>query len=171
MPADITADTTTATGADTTTATGAEIEAEITIDAPLAAVWRCLTSDIGQWWDHTFSDAPYAVVLEPTIGGRFYEQFDEAGAGALYATITYVKPPEMLRMSGPMGMPGARQYVKTYRLEALGESTRVRTTASVLGVLGEEMLTAYRAGGESLLRSLRGHAEAHARQMAGNIKA
>jgi DNA-binding transcriptional ArsR family regulator/uncharacterized protein YndB with AHSA1/START domain len=136
-----------------------EIEAQVTIDAGVPAVWRALTDDVGEWWTHTFTDKPYAVVLEPVIGGRFYEQFDESGAGALYATVTYVEPGKVLRTSGPMGMPGARQYVKTYRLEAAGAATTVRTTASILGDVDAEMVAGYRDGGRSLLESLKRYVE------------
>jgi DNA-binding transcriptional ArsR family regulator len=137
----------------------AEIEAEIVINADVDAVWRALTDDVGQWWDHTFTDNPYAIVLEPVIGGRFYEQFDETGAGALYATVTYLEPRRVLRTSGSMGMPGARQYVKTYRLEADGDRTIVRTTASALGAIDAELLAGYRKGGLALLETLKRHVE------------
>jgi len=137
----------------------AEIEAEIVINADVDAVWRALTDDVGQWWDHTFTDNPYAIVLEPVIGGRFYEQFDESGAGALYATVTYLEPRRVLRTSGSMGMPGARQYVKTYRLEADGDRTIVRTTASALGAIDPGTLAGYRKGGLALLETLKRHVE------------
>jgi hypothetical protein len=143
----------------TNPAVGVEIEAEIEIAAPLEAVWHGLVNEIGEWWDHTFTDDPYGVFLEPTIGGRFYEQFDESGAGALYAHVTYLEPMKMLRMSGPMGMPGARQYVKTYRLEARGTKTRVSTVASSLGDLSHEMIASYRTGGAALLATLKRHVE------------
>lgn len=143
----------------TRTPIAAEIEAEVVIDADVTRVWTALTDGIGQWWDHSFTDKPYAIVLEPVIGGRFYEQFDESGAGALYATVTYVEPYRVLRTSGSMGMPGARQYVKTYRLEASGDQTIVRTTASALGDIGPDLLTGYRDGGQKLLESLRHYVE------------
>jgi DNA-binding transcriptional ArsR family regulator/uncharacterized protein YndB with AHSA1/START domain len=136
-----------------------EIEAQITIHAGVEAVWAALTDHIGQWWDHSFTDNPYAIVLEPKIGGRFYEQFDESGAGALYATVTYLEPYRVLRTSGSMGMPGARQYVKTYRLEPDGDRTIVRTTASALGDIDAELLDGYRKGGEALLESLKRYVE------------
>lgn len=136
-----------------------EIEAQITIEAGVDAVWSALTDRIGEWWDHCFTDKPYAVVLEPVIGGRFYEQFDETGAGALYATVTYVEPKRVLRTSGSMGMPGARQYVKTYRLEPAGDRTIVRTNASAMGDIDDEMLAGYRDGGQSLLESLKRYVE------------
>jgi DNA-binding transcriptional ArsR family regulator/uncharacterized protein YndB with AHSA1/START domain len=144
---------------DTRTPIAAEIEAEITINADVKQVWSALTEGIGQWWDHSFTDEPYAIVLEPVIGGRFYEQFDESGAGALYATVTYVEPYRVLRTSGSMGMPGARQYVKTYRLESVGEQTVVRSSASALGDIGPDLLTGYRDGGLKLLESLRRYVE------------
>jgi uncharacterized protein YndB with AHSA1/START domain len=143
----------------TNPAVAVEIEAEIEIAAPVETVWNGLVNEIGQWWDHTFTDEPYGVFLEPTIGGRFYEQFDESGAGALHAHVTYIEPPKTLRISGPMGMPGARQYVKTYRLEALGDRTRVSTVASSVGDLSEELVESYRTGGDSLLATLKRHVE------------
>jgi DNA-binding transcriptional ArsR family regulator/uncharacterized protein YndB with AHSA1/START domain len=136
-----------------------EIEAEIVIDADATQVWTALTDGVGQWWDHSFTDKPYAIVLEPFIGGRFYEQFDESGAGALYATVTYIEPQRVLRTSGSMGMPGARQYVKTYRLEPDGDRTIVRTNASMLGDIGTERITGYRDGGQKLLESLKRYVE------------
>jgi len=136
-----------------------EIEAQITIEAGVEAVWSALTDGIGEWWDHSFTDKPYAIVLEPVIGGRFYEQFDESGAGALYATVTYVEPRRILRTSGSMGMPGARQYVKTWRLEPSEGRTVVRTTASLLGDIDEDTRGSYRDGGQHLLESLKCHVE------------
>jgi DNA-binding transcriptional ArsR family regulator/uncharacterized protein YndB with AHSA1/START domain len=143
----------------TRTPIAAEIEAQVTIEASPEAVWRALTEDVGQWWCHSFKDKPYAIVLEPFIGGRFYEQFDHTGAGALYATVTFVEPYRVLRTSGPMGMPGARQYVKTYRLEPAGDATIVRTTASTLGDIDPLLLDGYRKGGEELLDALKRHVE------------
>ena len=144
---------------DARTPIAVEFEAQVTIDAGVDSVWTALTEGVGEWWTHTFTDKPYAVVLEPVIGGRFYEQFDESGAGALYATVTYLEPGRILRTSGPMGMSGARQFVKTYRLEAADGATTVRTTASILGDVDAEMLANYRDGGRSLLEALKRHVE------------
>jgi hypothetical protein len=58
-----------------------------------------------------------------------------------------------------MGMPGARQYVKTYELEPAGERTIVRTTASTLGDISDTRRENYRRGGVELLDALKAHAE------------
>ena len=140
----------------------AEIEAEIRIDADRDTVWRALTIDVGAWWPHTFQDQPLRVALEPEIGGRFYEQFDESGAGALYAHVTYIEPGRILRVSGPMGLGGAALYVKTYRLEADGGGTTVRTTAAILGAVTSDTIEGYRVGGRDVLAALKRHVEATA---------
>jgi uncharacterized protein YndB with AHSA1/START domain len=140
----------------------AELVAEVRIAAPPETVWAALTTGIGAWWPHTFHDRPKRIVLEPTIGGRFYEAFDDAGAGALYATVTYVDPGRILRTSGPMGLRGAAMYVKTFQIEPDADGTRVRSTASLMGAVDSEMVDSYRAGGEEVLRALQRHLEAQA---------
>jgi uncharacterized protein YndB with AHSA1/START domain len=139
-----------------------EVDAEIRIEAGVEEVWRALTEDIGDWWPHSFTEGPLRIALEPWIGGRFYEQFDESGAGALYAVVTYLEPNKTLRVSGAMGMPGARHYVKTYRLQPDGDVTVVRTTSSTLGDIPDEMRENYRSGGEGVLAALKEHLEARA---------
>jgi hypothetical protein len=52
-------------------------------------------------------------------------------------------------------MRGARQYVKTYTLEPDGDGTRVRTVASVLGDISDEMRAGYDAGGQEVLDRLK----------------
>jgi uncharacterized protein YndB with AHSA1/START domain len=135
-----------------------EAVAEIRIDAPVDQVWRSLTEDIGSWWPHSFSGDP-KISIEPWIGGRFYEEFGDTGGGALYAFVTYVEPGATLTVSGPMGMRGARQYVKTYELEAEGSATRVRTVASMLGDMPPELRDRYREGGVEVLESLKRQVE------------
>jgi uncharacterized protein YndB with AHSA1/START domain len=135
-----------------------ELTAEIEIDAPIDVVWRSITEYIGEWWPHSFSDEP-KIAIEPWIGGRFWEEFADTGGGALYATVTFLKPLRELTVSGSMGMRGARQYVKTYRLEERGAQTIVRTVASMLGDIDDETRESYTTGGVEVLERLKGHAE------------
>jgi uncharacterized protein YndB with AHSA1/START domain len=136
-----------------------EVHAEIEIDAPREVVWRSLVEDVGSWWPHSFFDGS-RISLEPWIGGRFMEEWD--GGGALYAVVTHLVAETRLTTSGQMGMPGARQYVKTYELEAVGDRTIVRTVASTLGDISDERREGYRQGGLELLDALKAFAEARA---------
>jgi hypothetical protein len=58
-----------------------------------------------------------------------------------------------------MGMRGARQYVKTYTLETSERGTTVRSVASVLGDIPDEIREGYRAGGAVVLERLRDFVE------------
>jgi hypothetical protein len=95
--------------------------------------------------------------MEPWVGGRFMEEWD--GGSALYALVTHLVTGARLTISGPMGMRGARQYVKTYELAADGEATLVRTTASMLGDIDEQLREGYRTGGEELLQAFKAYVE------------
>ena len=95
--------------------------------------------------------------MEPWVGGRFMEEWD--GGSALYALVTHMVTNARLTISGPMGMRGARQYVKTYELSADGDTTVVRTSASMLGDIDDELLTGYRDGGEELLQAFKAYVE------------
>ena len=129
-----------------------ELHAEVAIDAPIGVVWRSLVEDIGAWWPHSFTDRP-KITMEPWVGGRFMEEWD--GGSALYAFVTHMVTEARLTISGPMGMRGARQYVKTYELSADGDTTVVRTSASMLGDIDDELRTGYRDGGEELLQAFK----------------
>jgi uncharacterized protein YndB with AHSA1/START domain len=144
---------------DTQTPIAFEVHAEVEVAAPSDVVWRSLIEDVGSWWPHSFSDDP-RISMEPWIGGRFMEEWE--GGGALYALVTHIVEGERLTVSGAMGMKGARQYVKTYELEAAGERTIVRTTASTLGDIPDELREGYRVGGIELLDALKAYAEKRA---------
>ena len=135
------------------------IEAEIRIEASSAAVWEALTTGIGAWWPHRFSDEGSTVRLEPWVGGRFFEAFGDGDDGGLYAHVTYIERERILRTSGPMGLGGAAVYVKTFRLEPDGEATIVRTHAEMLGVFSDETRAGYRVGNVAVLEALKAYAE------------
>jgi uncharacterized protein YndB with AHSA1/START domain len=133
-----------------------DIHAEIHIDAPPDTVWRSLIEDIGSWWPHSFSEEP-RISIEPWVGGRFMEEWNEGSA--LYALVTHIVTDRRLTISGPMGMQGARQYVKTYTIEADGEGTVVRTVASMLGDISPDLRQSYTTGGRELLEAFKGYVE------------
>jgi uncharacterized protein YndB with AHSA1/START domain len=146
--------------ATTTTVTTELIEAEVRIAAPPAQVWLAITEGIGGWWPHRFQDEGSSVHLEPVVGGRFHERFDAIGGGALYATVTYVEPERILKLSGPMGLPGAALYVKTFRLSSDTAGTLVRTTSAMLGSFDEEVRAGYQEGNQAVVQALKTYVEA-----------
>lgn len=91
--------------------------------APVERVFQALTTEVMQWWPHTCSQQPHAIVLEPRIGGLFFELFDSQGAGALYGHVEIYEPPVRLRIRGPMAMGHAINMVYTIKLEECPEGT------------------------------------------------
>jgi uncharacterized protein YndB with AHSA1/START domain/DNA-binding transcriptional ArsR family regulator len=129
-----------------------EIEQEVAIQAPPERVFDALTAEIGNWWSHSFDDAPKAIVLEPRVGGRFHEVWG-AEEGALYATVTRLRRPTELRLAGPMGMERPVQGVIAFVLEPAdgGRTTRLRLSHQALGDLDEETRQQYDTGWRALL--------------------
>ncbi|HSA92549.1 MAG TPA: metalloregulator ArsR/SmtB family transcription factor [Terriglobales bacterium] len=128
------------------------IEQEVHIGAPPKRVFEALTKDIAAWWG-----APYllnqnarSIVLEPEIGGRLYEVWQE-GDGALWAVVTAIERDHKLTLSGPMGMSGAVSGVIGYELEPDGKGTRLKLSHRAIGEVTEQTRANYTGGWNDLL--------------------
>ncbi|NUP14432.1 MAG: ATPase [Polyangiaceae bacterium] len=74
----------------------------LTVHAPVAVAWRVFTSQMGTWWPLARfkigkSNAVDAV-LEPRVGGRWYEQ-GEDGSICLWGSVLAWEPPSRLVLS------------------------------------------------------------------------
>ena len=74
-------------------------------------IFDAITGDISSWWDHSFSENPKQLYIEPKIGGGFIEVIDDDGNGVLHATVTAVSRGKMLRFVGPLGLAGNALYM------------------------------------------------------------
>ncbi|HZI39298.1 MAG TPA: helix-turn-helix domain-containing protein [Acidimicrobiia bacterium] len=138
-----------------------EIEQEVTIDAPQERVFDAITGETGNWWTHSFDDSPRAILLEPKVGGRFHEVWGDE-QGALYASVTGLRRPSLLRLAGAFGMTRPVAAVITFELDPLadGHGTRVRLSHRAIGDLDEETFRQYDTGWRALLgTSLKGYVE------------
>lgn len=129
---------------------GFQIEQEVEIAATPEAVFQALTEGIDGWWVHRRFDPPSTVRLEAEIGGGFTEMTD-AGDAALWATVTELRPNELLRLTGPMGMTGPVLGVIEYRLEPRGNGTVLKLSHRAFGDIDDETRGAYEEGWRVLL--------------------
>ncbi|MCB9357927.1 MAG: SRPBCC domain-containing protein [Calditrichaeota bacterium] len=112
----------------------------VTLPGEPDVLYDAMTGDISGWWDHSFSDQPHALKLEAWPGGRFIEEFDDQGNGALHATVILADRGKMIRYEGPMGLSGrALTNVVTYEFSAEGDSTTIKVTAQVIGQVNTEL--------------------------------
>ena len=126
------------------------IEDEVFVEASADRVWEALTAEMGAWWPHRFKEDAVRIVFEPTVGGRFYEDWGD-GNGAMFATVTYFDPPHKLGTRGPMGMKLAASTVMWYELEAQDDGTLLKFSLHAFGDIPDETVQAYTNGTRELL--------------------
>jgi len=128
---------------------GFTIEQEIVLPGSPAEVYDAVTGDITPWWDHYFSATPKRLYVEPRPGGGFYEIFNDAGDGALHATVIYAERGKRLRYTGPLILSGkVADFAVTYDLAPDPGGTRFHMTANVAGQLPDEVNAARRRAHE-----------------------
>jgi uncharacterized protein YndB with AHSA1/START domain len=77
------------------------VRASIVVDAPIERVFRVFTEDMTAWWprDHHIGAVPMAAaVLEPRIGGRWYELGDD-GTDCQWGIVLAWDPPRHVALS------------------------------------------------------------------------
>ena len=134
---------------------GFELDYSIQINATRQRVFDALTTDVHRWWPHTVSETPHQIVLEPQIGGRFMELFDDAGRGVLYGVVEIYDPPATLRIRGSVGMGRAVNLFWTITLEDTGGGCRVREQCRASGDTTERLMEGMRRGTEEEYEVLR----------------
>ena len=119
--------------------TGAfQVQQELILSASPEAVYDAVTGDISGWWDHSFSEHPKRLFIEPKPGGGFWEIFDDAGNGVLHARVIYADRGKMLRFTGPLGLSGqAADVVTTYEFLPDPAGTKLRLTCNVAGQIND----------------------------------
>ncbi|MHB8575275.1 MAG: metalloregulator ArsR/SmtB family transcription factor [Dehalococcoidia bacterium] len=130
----------------------ADIAFETQIDAPPERVFAALTEEIAAWWGAPYlsSEMSTNLVLEPRVGGRFYETTN-GDDGVLWATVSRVQRPATLVLDGTFGMTGAIHGTVSYVLEAHDGGTLVKLSHRAIGELSQETEQGYGSGWQDLL--------------------
>ncbi len=110
-------------------------EQQLTLPGTTTQIYDAITGDVSGWWDHSFSEKPYKLYIDPIPGGGFYEIFNAGGDGAKHATVIYSDRGKMLRFDGPLGLSGrAVQMVTTYEFIENGpDSTTLKLSVHCAG--------------------------------------
>lgn len=112
-----------------------EVSHQLILPGSPETIFDAITGDISGWWDHSFSESPKKLFIEPKPGGGFYEIFDDSGNGVRHATVIFAARGKYLRFEGPLGLSGhAIQVVTTYKFEAIaGDSTLLKLSVNAAG--------------------------------------
>jgi uncharacterized protein YndB with AHSA1/START domain len=138
------------------------IEQEVVLATSRERAWDCLL-DVDAWWTFRLGDASSTRILEPRLGGRFYERFAGSEDGALWGTVQRIERPELVRLEGLLGMEGPVMSAYEFRLATRGAKTVVKLTHEVFGLLDPAWAASHEKGWATLLTALTAHAEGAAR--------
>ncbi len=130
------------------------IEQEVGIDAPKEKVFEALCHQIDDWWPHRLEEGRPKLSLDAKLGGVFMEHW-ENGGGALWGTVTRLKVPETLALTGPLGMSGPVQSVYRYDLEDREGKTLLKLSHKAAGQMTEDVEASYREGWQTVFHSFK----------------
>ncbi|MFK7801987.1 MAG: ArsR family transcriptional regulator [Anaerolineae bacterium] len=128
-----------------------EIEFQCDYAAPLDRVFHALTCSIDQWWTETPATSYPIVKLEPRIGGRFYNCFDAADNGILYAIVDQFKDNELLGMTGNMGSDFTISIIRFRLVPLESNGTRLTLLHRFIGEPDETTYEAFQQSWQQLL--------------------
>jgi len=112
------------------------IATELRFHASPERVFRAITEETLEWFPHSYGeDRTRAVVVEPFVGGRHFEDWG-SGAGYLYGHVTSYDPPNGYSTRGRV-MSGTILDT-SYELTADGDDTVLAMTKTAVGPMTEE---------------------------------
>jgi uncharacterized protein YndB with AHSA1/START domain len=133
------------------------IEAEMRFRATPERVFKAIAEESPIWFKATYGeDRVKAVVMEPFVGGRHYEDWGD-GRGWLYGHVTVWDPPRRLYLRGRIDL--GVSIDTRYAIDADGDETVLQVTKVAVGPMTDEEANGIEAFGnpkrfESALRAL-----------------
>ena len=131
-------------------------EQEIWIAASPEVVWRKGLHEVNTWWKANLKPGSLGVFLEPWVGGRFWQKFDEDGHGVLYGTVAYLNPPKALHIVNAFGMAGAAVWTNTWRFSDVDDGTLMEYHNQIMAVMPDRYMSgSFKAMTRAMLESLK----------------
>ena len=142
------------------------VDCSITVAATPERVWKAWVEEMNQWWTKPYYNDHALVtglVMEPRLGGRYFEKWGEQGEGYLIGTIVEWLPPRRLAHTwSERGWAGINTLVRLEFSHAEGGGTMLRCTHEGFERLpdGAKAQHGYQEGWEDLIRKMKACAEA-----------
>jgi len=147
-----------------------KVDVDITIEAQPEQVFSALTTGVSMWWGNLYLEREDAsdLVMEPKIGGRFYERWgrdNHDNKGSLLGTVIAIEKPKLLRLQGPFGMTSVSSVgLVSIELHRLHDGTHLKFLFNAHGDFDEATKLRYGRGWHDLLGRLKffvegGHTE------------
>jgi uncharacterized protein YndB with AHSA1/START domain len=140
------------------------VERTITIAAKPERVFQAWVEEMNQWWTKPYYNDHERVIglhMEPKLGGRYIEQWDENGGGFLIGTIVEWLPPLRLAYTwSERDWAGVSTLVRVEFMKD-GDGTRMTYTQEGFERLpeGAQIRAGYDRGSEELTSRLKAYIE------------
>jgi uncharacterized protein YndB with AHSA1/START domain len=143
-----------------------DLAIDLEIDATPLRVFNAITNGVANWWGRDYFESvedAVDIVLEPRLGGRFFEHWSldpKSHDGALLGTVVAFKHAKLLRLRGTFGMGDTLvQGLVEYELLAKGHGTMLKFTHQAFGKITDETKKRYSTSWNVLLGSLKVYLE------------
>lgn len=135
-----------------------DIAQDITIDMPIERVFTALTQEMSNWWSpEHMSKHALGIVLEPKLGGRFYEIWrggdveEKDSSGRLLGEVSLFQPNKRLEIMGRLHL-GVVQGLMGFELEPKGKkSTILHFSHKAFGDIAEDAEPKFAKGWNKIL--------------------
>jgi len=105
-------------------------ETVIFLPAPTNRAWAAFTLDVDRWWTYRLRDRTRCVI-EPYVGGRWLQEWDNGGA--LFGTFTVWDPPQLLCLTGPLAMTRPAHNLLEFHFEPADSGTNLTVRHEAFG--------------------------------------
>jgi uncharacterized protein YndB with AHSA1/START domain len=143
-------------------ATGFQFIQELPVDAPPARVWKALL-DFNGWFGMGDDRSTWQKFsFDARAGGQLVAQSRVSEVSVLFATVTYVEPNKLLRMTGAIGsthLPTTNVFIWELQPEDEGKRTLLRFCQRSYGYMTADMSEKFQGGWKKLLPQLKKLAE------------
>ncbi len=145
---------------------GLSIRCEIPMEATQEQLFSALTTGVAQWWDSTHLEGKKLardLVLEPRLGGRFYETWEDPITdrdGALLANVIQIRKGQILKLAGFFGFEELDAFsVASFRLVRHEKHTTFKFSFETSGNLNAKARLKMISFWTELLKALKEHVE------------
>ena len=130
-------------------------EIGIYLPAPPPQAWIAFTRDIDVWWTYRLRDRTRCVI-EPVVGGRWMQEWDNGGA--LFGNFTVWDPPNLICVVGPLAMTRPAHNLLEFQFEPADTGTKLTVRHQSFGDFEAGTDEMYQNGWHELIgQSLHAH--------------
>jgi uncharacterized protein YndB with AHSA1/START domain len=136
------------------------------IKASPEQIFAALTTGVALWWGAGYLEnrkLARDLVLEPRLGGRFYESWEDPSSdrdGALLGHVIQIRKAQVLKIAGHFGIEERCAHgVLSIWLRREEKGTRVELEHDAVGDIDDEVRSTFTKNWQDLLEALKAQVE------------